>query len=250
MGFTFNGTSCETYDMHVEAYPVRPIPMRKQTIYKVPGRSGDLIVDEDAYENVQQEYEVYVNHATGNMQNNLIKIAKWLLEPSGYCELTDTYDSNIKRMARFVGGMSFINSLNKYGKATAVFDCKPQRWPVADPPRTGFLTENAPVMLFITEPNMLAGYPLLEITNVAANNSLVIESGTLRIVIPARGTAISKIVVDWETQSVYNAYNNSVPSNTTVTGEWAKIGDGDTITITNQSGPDMGYKMYRRMYYI
>lgn len=248
MGFTFNGVSCESMDMHVEAFPPRPFPERKQTVYKVPGRSGDLIVDEDAFANVTQAYKVYVNHKSQTLQSNLTAIAKWLLGPASYCELTDTYDPTIKRQARFVGGMEFINSLNKFGKATAVFDCKPQRWPVTDVVITPSLVENVPTTITLPTTGMLPSYPLIEVLMVGANTSFTVDGGGVHVTVPARGTAISKIVIDWEAQTIYNAYNGSIPSGTSISGNWTKVGDGDAITINIETAPIPTVKIYPRQY--
>lgn len=248
MGFTWNGVSCETLDMHVEAFPPRPFPARKQTVYKIPGRSGDLIVDEDAYENVTQEYEVYVNHSTQGLQANLTAIAAWLLGPVGYCELTDTYDPTVKRQARFVGGMEFINSLNRYGKATAVFDCKPQRWPKTDVVYSGTLAEGITTTITLPASGLLDSYPLLELDTIGANTSFRVTTGTLVITVPARGASMARIIVDWETQSVYNPYNGRIPSGSTVSGDWTKIGDGDAVSILLETNPAPTYKFYPRQY--
>ena len=248
MSFTFNVINCETLDMVVETFPSRPFPARKQTVYKVPGRSGDLIVDENAFDNVSQEYEVYVNHKSQGLQANLTAIAAWLLGPAGYCELTDTYDPTIKRQARFVGGMEFINSLNKYGKATAVFDCKPQRWPATDVVFQGEMDEAPGSVITLPSSGLLPGYPLLEITNVDAQTAFRVEAGSLTIVVPSRGVSIAKIVINWETQSVYNAYNGSTPSNTSIAGSWGSMADGDTMTLTCEVTPRPNYKMKPRQY--
>lgn len=248
MSFTFNGVNCESLGMKVQRYPARPFPQRKQTVYKVPGRSGDLIVDENAFENVKQEYEVYVGEGSGrSMQERLTAVAEWLLSPRGYCVLTDSYDQNIKRLARFVGGVEFLNSLNKFGSATAVFDCKPQRYPVTDVELTETL-ESGVNTITLPDSGLMDSYPLLEILAVGANTSFRVLAGDLQITVPARGTAISKIVIDWETQSVYNAYNGSVPSNTSVAGNWGPIGDGDTITINIETNPIPTIRLYPRQY--
>lgn len=245
MSFTFNGITCDSLGMVVERYPDRPFPERKQTIYQVPGRSGDLIVDEDAFANVIQEYEVYVG---GSMQANLATIAAWLLTPPGYCVLTDTYDPTIKRLARFIGGVDFVNSLNKFGRATAQFSCKPQRYPVTDVVISGTLGEGVPEVITLPSSGLMDSYPLLEIVTVGANTSFKVRSGTLVITVPARGTSIAKIIVDWESHSVYNPFNGMIPSNSTVIGDWTKIGDGDSVTILLETAPQPTYNFYPRQY--
>ena len=91
MSFTFDGINCETLNLYVEKFPDRPVPRRKTTTYSVPGRSGDLIVDEDAWENVIQPYEVYVKGDTVDMQTRVSAIAAWLVGSAGYKVLTDKW---------------------------------------------------------------------------------------------------------------------------------------------------------------
>lgn len=248
MSFTFNGVNCESLGMVVERYPFRPFPTRKQTIYSVPGRSGDLIIDEDAYENTTQEYEVYVGHDSETMQEKLTAIAAWLLTPSGYCVLTDTYDPAVKRYARFIGGVNFMNSLNKFGKATATFSCKPQRYPATDVVYSGTLSDISPVTITLPTSGRLPSYPLLEITGAGANTSFRITTGALTIAVPARSYSIAKIIVDWELNAIYDASDNTVPHYTSVSGTWTKMGDGDSITITEETNPDISYRFYPRQY--
>lgn len=248
MSFTWNSINCETLGLIVEKYPSRPFPERKQTIYSIAGRSGDLIVDEDAFSNVTQEYEVFVGHDSQTMQEKLTAIAAWLLTPSGYCELTDSYDPNHKRLARFVGGQQFLNSLNEFGRATAVFDCKPQRFPITDVVYTPTLVELTPETITLPSSGLLPSYPLIEFLTVGANTSFRVTDGNILITVPSRAVAINRIVIDWESQAVYNAYNGSVPSGTSITGIWKKVGDGDSITITIETSPIPTVKIYPRQY--
>ena len=129
MSFTFNGVNSADMGLFVERYPERPFPSRKQSTYNIHGRSGDLIVDENAFSNTTQSYEVFILGGSAGFQAKATAIAHWLLSPVGYADLTDSYDSTIYRKARFTGGVSFLNALNKYGKATITFDCCPQRYP-------------------------------------------------------------------------------------------------------------------------
>lgn len=166
MSFTFGGINCESMGMIVEKYPDRVFPQRKQTVYSVTGRSGDLIVDEDAYTNVVQEYVVFVKGGTVGLQTRLSAIASWLLGTAGYRKLTDTYDPSIYRLARVANAVDFLNSLNRFGKATIEFDCQPQRFPTTDEVLTGsFSLNNSPLILtYPSGSGLLPAYPVVEIT--------------------------------------------------------------------------------------
>ena len=235
MSFTFDGISCESFDMYVEEYPERPVPKRKATVYSVPGRSGNLIVDEHAWENVTQPYKVFVKGGAIDMQTRISAIAAWLVGSAGYKVLTDTYDTTVYRYARVANAVEFINSLNRYGRATLEFDCKPQRYPIPDEVFTESVDEDGYTFTYPSGTGLLPAYPLIEIIGKAANAIPLIRTNTLRINI---GTpeAISKLVIDFAAQSIYNAYNNQWPQYTSVAGTWEQLGDGDTIYAEEEAG--------------
>lgn len=248
MSFTWDAINCETLGLTVEEYPNRPIPKRKVATYNIIGRSGDLIVDYDAYENVVQEYKVYAKEGGGNsLQENLQAIAAWLAGTAGYKRLTDTYDSAIYRDARVMNVSEFINALNKFGRATLQFDCKPQRWKISEALLTGVIGSTFTIPTEATQP----GKPIMTIETISAATSFTItDANGLMIVIPTRGVAINKIEIDWENQTVLNKYNNSQPSGTSISGEWGALGSGETIVTTLDSGIAPTVKIQPRRYYL
>lgn len=233
MSFTWNGISSESLGMTVEKYPSRPFPQRKCTIYSVAGRSGDLIVDENAYTNVVQEYQVYVKGG-GTLQTKLATIAAWLIGTAGYQRLTDDYDPTIYRMARVANAVEFLNSLNKFGRATLQFDCQPQRYPVVDEVWSHYVDENGYTFTYPSV-GLLPAYPLIEITGKYPSAVPLVRTPTMEIHIGAT-YAISKIVIDFSTQSIYDASTNTYPALTTTYGTWDKLGDGDTIYAEEELG--------------
>lgn len=251
MSFTFDGVNCESLGMYVEKFPNRPFPQRKQTIYSVRGRSGDLIVDENAYTNVTQEYEVFVKGGSVGLQTRLSAIAAWLLSVAGYADLTDTYDTTCYRRARVANAMEFMNSLNKYGKATIQFDCQPQRYPTTDEVYTFTFGEDIWVSsTYSSGTGLLPAYPKIEITGKQTNYSPTVEAGNLSVQI-ATPQAMNKIVIDFATQSVYNAYNNQMPQLTGISGTWDMLGDGAVVRAKNAANNgNMTLTVYTRRYRI
>lgn len=249
MSFTFNSTNCESYNMFVEKYPNRPIPQRKLTTYSIAGRSGDLIIDQEAYDNVIQEYEVFVKKdSIHDLQKWVSLIAQWLIGSAGYHELTDTYDTTVKRYARVANAVEFVNSLNAFGRATLQFDCKPQRYPVTAEVFTGAPTDT---IIYPNKSDIMPAFPKLTLSGVAANCSLSItDTNGLTIVIPQRGTAIATILIDWENQTIINPFNNSIPSNSTASGTWGKLGNGSSVTITLDSGDSPTFSFDTRRFFL
>lgn len=233
MSFTFNGINSDSMGLFVERFPERPFPSRKQSVYNVRGRNGDLIVDENSFSNVTQTYEVYILGGSAGFQAKATAIARWLLSVSGYANLTDTYDPTVYRKARFIGEVSFLNSLNKYGKATISFDCCPQRYPITPETLSGTLGSTFTIP---SVPDLMDGLPLITLSNWAAYySSGKIKTDTLEITIPTIGTNQSKINIDFETRSIYNATGYRVTS-AVITGTWDALGSGDTIITTATGG--------------
>ncbi len=124
---SFAGVSSDEANVIVERFPSRPIPARRYTVQQIPGRSGDLLFDQGAYDNITQTYEVYVNHNGMTWQQSMRLAAAWMSAP-GYQELWDSYDPETFRLAYFAGPADFSNALNQLGRATINFSCKPWRF--------------------------------------------------------------------------------------------------------------------------
>ena len=54
----WDGRSSDNLRVIVEHHPVFAMPERKREVISVPGRNGDIIVSQDAFSNVEQEYDL------------------------------------------------------------------------------------------------------------------------------------------------------------------------------------------------
>ena len=124
----FNGISSKDIGIEVETYPRYEIPEKNVTTYEIPGRNGNIVVDNGTFKNAIASYDVSFLTEDGEYNSQIHKIAAWLYSPSGYAILEDSYDIEHYRMARISSSTDFENLFNKAGKATLEFDCKPQRF--------------------------------------------------------------------------------------------------------------------------
>lgn len=124
-GFVFDGKSTRDFHARVERYPRLGVPSRKFETVQVPGRNGDLHMEQDAFSNYSQSYEIYF-HAPIASPEQAHAVKAWLMGGKGYRRLEDVYDPAHFRLAAFSGPMDISNWLNKYGRCTVEFDCKPQ----------------------------------------------------------------------------------------------------------------------------
>lgn len=124
MNFTYNGTSASNFGLIVEHRPAYVFPKRVIETITIPGRSGNLLYDTGAYNNVTVTYQCAYK---GAVRANARDIATWLYQ-NAYCELEDDYDPLYYRKAVFVSPLSVADILNAAGRVNITFDCYPQRF--------------------------------------------------------------------------------------------------------------------------
>ena len=128
MSITWNGISSDTIGVIVEKIPNRYIPTRRFSPQQVAGRNGNILLVDKSFPNVEQEYEVYLSAEAQGLPSVARACAEWLMGPDGYCRLEDSYDTTVYREAFLMGGYDLENILNKFGRCTITFSCKPQKY--------------------------------------------------------------------------------------------------------------------------
>lgn len=126
---TWDGITSDSLNCIVERYPTYTVPQRKQSAISVPGRNGDLLLQQQAYSNYIQGYDIYLSGPRNNskLPDVARAVAAWL-NVGGYRKLVDDYTPGSYRMAFFQGPMDLENTFNLYGRTTIEFNCKPQRF--------------------------------------------------------------------------------------------------------------------------
>lgn len=116
---------------------------RSVDFIEVPGRNGDLIVDNGNYTNTKAFFDVII---TREIEKNTDRLKYLLYSQKGYQRL---YDSDLKgfyRMASFNSGFEIMS--NDGGVVRIEFDCKPLKYDI--------LGENA--VVFTAEGNLYNKY--------------------------------------------------------------------------------------------
>lgn len=97
----------------------------------VPGRSGDLIIDNGRYSNIMIPYQLTLLNKTEYSFESLARqIRGWLLSGAGYFRLWDSYDPNYFRLASYSGEANIEQELKQLGSLSISFDCKPFKYSV------------------------------------------------------------------------------------------------------------------------
>ena len=113
------------YDgIRIERIPNQNRPERKADVYDVPGRNGSIVFMQDAWENVDQSYEIWGSGGTTEFGYFVSR----LFAMKGYHELRDTYDPDHYRLAYFTGPFDVESNMMRRGRATITFSCDPRRF--------------------------------------------------------------------------------------------------------------------------
>lgn len=180
--FTLDGVSAKTVGIKL----CRPLSFsaavpRVQTI-QIPGRNGDLHIDEGAYNNRTGTAECFALDSTftsgvptANVTGNMDAVMEFLFSAGGYRKLQADDDTGHYWYARIANAGEIAARLGLLNPFTIEFDCKPYRMVVGG---------ETPVALntVLTNPTGFKAYPLLFVsgagTVASGNGSItVLESG-------------------------------------------------------------------------
>lgn len=160
--FWFDGESAAAHGLIVSGSGTFNSAERDVERFSIPGRNGDLTVDNGRYKNVPVTYPASI---CTDFAANAEKSREWLGSKTGYCRLEDDYDPDHFRMARFQGPLEFTPGfLNRTAECTIRFDCKPQRFLKSGESEI----EIYPANRWIQNPTRFPAQPLLIVTCTAA----------------------------------------------------------------------------------
>lgn len=192
--FTFNGIRSDDIGIHIVSKSTFNSPARDITFESVPGRNGDLVLDNGRYENVKVMYECAIyTSVRGELQYILDHIKNWLYAPSVYSELTDNYSTDVYRKAVFIEGLDVSDELNHIAKFTVTFSCKPYRYLISGKNTRTFTT-------FPTSINNPMPYGSLPYIKVTGSGDITLTIGNYMVTL----TSIDEYIeIDSELQSAY-----------------------------------------------
>lgn len=120
------GAACEMFILGKGTYGA---PSRDVDQIHVPGRNGDILVDNGGWNNVTVKYPDC--NILSNFGENVEKLRGYLFSNSGYHTLIDQYHQDEVRYAEFRGPFTadaHTGTGNDSGSFDLEFNCKPQRF--------------------------------------------------------------------------------------------------------------------------
>lgn len=209
----FNGRSSDDLHVIVEQYPARPVPQRKAEKFQIPGRSGDVVITQDAWENVERRYQVYISAEGPKLPIVAAEVFKWLMVP-GYHQLADDYDLDTFTMAQFVGPVDVQNIDNDFGRFELVFDCWPQRFL-----NLGAMASPVARNSALINPGIYTAEPLIVVTG-AGPGALTVGQYTINL------TDCNGVTIDSRDKEVYRGATNL---NASASGSFPLLDPGSNV---------------------
>ena len=128
MGLIFDGVDIEAeFNVMIDGASSWPKPARRSDAVQVPGRNGDLLYDEGAWENVEITYNILVK---SGWITEYERLTEWLCSHVGYFRLEDPdRHPGVYRMAEFTGPINPKTIGYRFaGTFPLEFNCKPQQF--------------------------------------------------------------------------------------------------------------------------
>lgn len=194
----FNGHSSKDYHIQVEHPPGYDFPERDYDTVHVPGRNGDLIIDNGSYKNVDRKYEISVGDVDRLFPSMARDISIWLHSGPAYSRLEDSYEPEYYRMASYVEEGQIENLLFHGARIEITFNCKPQRFlKVGDRKR---VVKNGGV---IKNPTPFASLPIIIVYGGGMSGAIQFQNTMVTIT-----GKKNPIIVNSEVQDVYDQNTN------------------------------------------
>ena len=216
----YGGESSADYGMVVAEPPAFERGVRRQTVYKVPGRNGSVVIQQDAWEDVNRSYKIWIAADAGEeLADKIDAFDAWLNSQNGYQRLEDNFEPDVYRLAYYSGGTEFSNMLMTAGEATLKFTCRAER----------FYKEGE------QEVALVSGTPVYNPTRFESKPLVYIEgSGAVTLTVNAKSitaTLTDYIYIDSEAMNAYRGATENM--NDKITGTFPTLAPGaNAITIS------------------
>lgn len=218
---TFDNVSSGTYGVHITGEAAYNAPERDVEMIEIPGRNGAFALDKGRFANLEVTYPASIAaDDPADFAQAISDFRNQLCSRTGYCRLTDDYNTGEYRMAIYKSGLEVTPAQLKAGEFDITFECKPQRFLTSGETKITVNSGNN-----VNNPTLFDAKPLLEINGYGSIN---ISSD----VISFDGQDIGDIIIASSGHSSEASWNATSTSATqTITIDDAFLASGDTITV-------------------
>ena len=224
---TFGGRPISDFSVYISGAGTFGAPERDRKSVVIPGRDGELTIDNGRYKNIKVSYPAFI---AKDYSQNVAALRNYLLSFTGYARLEDTYHPDEYRMARYTGAFDggSTKGMNA-GSFKIDFDCMPQRWlKSGEQVLTGFYSrESTGSLVHIQNPGYMISKPLIKVTLTDASTAQI----TINDVEIDVSNTEGPMYVDCEIQEAYSVLDQSSMNEylTLADGVFPSFKPGDNI---------------------
>lgn len=197
---SFDGHYLQEYGCVITEPPVRPFPKRRYEKQSVYGRSGDLIIDSESYDNIQITYKAVTIpglYGSRSIDEILSEIKNWLCSSVEYRKLYDTELPDGFYYAFCSGISDAVCTFDDMYEFSITFDCKPFFYFDSG---QQIITAGQSITLFNL--GNISSKPLLQIhMSVSGTVGISVNNGTSSTILNVN----NDVYIDSERQLIYSA---------------------------------------------
>ena len=119
MIFTINNKTNKDFNFKVKSSNHLTKPRKKLEFISIPGRTGDLIIDEGARENFNLIIEGYIDARETNLKTLCNSLDNWLNSTTGYQNIT--FDDGTVLKAVLISEIDPVEVVKNFGELTLEF---------------------------------------------------------------------------------------------------------------------------------
>ena len=208
----FDNVNLKSLGVYISGDGVYDSPERDTEAVEIPGRNGDLILDNGRFKNITVTYPAGVFGSSQTEFSEKISAVRNLLASRiGYKRIEDEYHPDEFRLGEYVGGLEVDpKKRNEAGEFNIEFNCKPQRFL-----KSGEVAQTVTNNGTITNPTYFESAPLLE---VEGYGNIQFNGYDIAVNVDPIGEA--EIFAETKGSDIVDVYFNGTPYNT-----------GDQITV-------------------
>lgn len=197
----YDGYNSKDYGIYISGMGTYNAPKRSIESITIPGRNGELTIDNGRYENIDITYPAFI---VKDFDSNISAFRNMLLSHVGYFKLEDSYHPEEYRKARYSKSFNAeVLDSHIAGKFDITFNCYPQRFLKNGDDLLTFENEGTTYTLYNNEET--TALPLLQ---VYKNGTLTINGVSI-----TTANVSSDIYIDCELMEAYDGTLSSSANN-------------------------------------
>ena len=204
----FGGIDSSIYGVYISSGGAFKAPVRAVELIPIPGRNGDIIIDQGRFENIEVTYPagIFDSHQE-SMPERLKTFRNALVSKIGYQRLWDSYNPSEFRLAALSSEIDVEGiSQNRLGTFELIFTAKPQRFLVSGETAISIASGKG-----ITNPTPFNSRPLIHLVGYGQ-----VSIGSYIFTIS--GTTSLDMYVDCETMEAYSVNGGIITPRNSVLG--------------------------------